>query len=169
MKKLLAAAVLLAALAAFAVTSAAAKTGGTDRPFKGKVVGAASAVTESSCLPLTPVRTYVEGSGVASHLGRVSMTSNHCPLLDGWNVDGHMTLVAANGDELHMTYEVVSDPAGIPTPGTVITATGDYVIVGGTGRFANATGEVDGTTLVTFTGLGTPWPFTMTWDGTLSY
>jgi hypothetical protein len=97
------------------------------------------------------------------------MTSSHCPLLDGRNVNGRMTLVAANGDELHLTYEAVSDPAGIPAPGTVITVTSDNVIVGGTGRFANATGEAQGTAVVTFTGLGTPWPFTMTWDGTISY
>jgi hypothetical protein len=169
MKKLLVAAVLLVALTAFAVASAAADTGGTDRPFTASLVGSAGAVPDSSC-PFPPgVRTYTEGSGVASHLGLVSMTGNHCPLLDGRSVGGQMTLVAANGDELHMTYEGVSDPVGLPPPGTVITFTSDNVIVGGTGRFANATGEVHETVLVTFTGLGTPWPFTSTWDGTLSY
>lgn len=169
MKKLLAATVLLAALTAFAVTSAAADTGGTDRPFAGTLAGSAIAVPDLSC-PFPPgVRTHPEASGVASHLGLVSMTSSHCPLLDGRSVDGHMTLVAANGDELYMTYEGVSDPVGIPAPGTVITFTSDNVIVGGTGRFANATGEAHGTALVIFTGLGSPWPFTMTWGGTISY
>jgi hypothetical protein len=172
MKKLLAAAVLLAALAAFAVASAAADTGGTDRPFTATMAGAAWAVPDSSCLtyPYSPgVRTHSEASGVASHLGLVSMTGSHCPLLDGRSVGGQMTLVAANGDELYMTFEGVSDPVGLPPPGTVITFTSDNVIVGGTGRFANATGEVHETVLVTFTGLGTPWPFTRTSYGTLSY
>jgi len=169
MKKLLGVAALLVALAAFAVTAAAADTGGTDRPFTATLAGEASAVPDSSC-PFPPgVRTYTEASGVTSHLGLVSVTGSHCPLLDGRSVDGQTTLVAANGDELYMTYEGVSDPVGIPEPGTVITFMSDNVIVGGTGRFASATGEVDVTVLVTFTGLGTPWPFTMTWDGAISY
>lgn len=168
MKKLLGAAALLAALATLAVTAAAAETGGTDRPFTGTLAGVAWAVPGSSCLPLAPVRTYSEASGVASHLGRVGMTSDHCPTDTGLT-GGHMTFVAADGDELHMTYEGTSDPPGVPTPGAVVTVTVDVVIDGGTGRFANATGAADMTGLVTFTGLATPWPATWTWTGTVSY
>jgi hypothetical protein len=140
--------------------------GGTDRPFEGSLVGEAWWVPDSTC-PLG-FRTLSEGSGVASHLGSISMVSDHCFALPNLDTGGHQTFVAANGDELHMTYEGTSDPA-IPVPGDVITVTADVVIVGGTGRFAHATGEADLIALVMFTGLGVHWPFTWTWEGTISY
>jgi hypothetical protein len=54
-----------------------------------------------------------------------------------------MIFTAANGDELHATNVGSNTPTG---PGT-IRFTGITTIVGGTGRFANATGElsVEGT------------------------
>ena len=167
MKKLLGAAALLAALAAFAVTAAAADTGGTDRPFTGTLVGFATFVPDVSC-PLG-LRTVSEGSGTASHLGLVSDASSHCYTPPNVMAGGRTTLVAANGDELHMTYTGTCDPANPPPPGGLVTCTSDDVIVDGTGRFANASGETHWTVLVTSAPLGDPWPLTVTWDGTLSY
>jgi hypothetical protein len=164
MKKLLGAAMVLAALMALGVAAAAAGTGGTDRPFKGALTGFATVAPDPSC-PIG-LRTDSEGSGTASHLGRVSMTSSHCtPAPDAFT--GRMTIVAANGDELYMTYSGTSEP--LPPVGGVILAPSHNVIVGGTGRFADATGEADFTALVTFAGLGVPLPITWTWDGTISY
>jgi hypothetical protein len=166
MKRLLGVAVLLAALAAFAVTVAAADTGGTDRPFKGKVVGSAAVAPDANC-PIG-LRTVSEGSGTGSHLGLVSMSSHHCtPVANA--IAGQMTLVAANGDELHMTYSGTCSAPPFPPVGGVITCTTHNVVVGGTGRFGDATGEVHLTALVTFAGFGAPLPATWTWDGTLSY
>lgn len=171
MKRLLGVAVLLAALAALGVSVAAADTGGTDRPFKGKIVGSASFRPDSGCLP-TGLRTLSTAEGTASHLGRVSMSSRHCTPPANAITGGEMTLVAANGDELRMTYAGTCSAPPFPPVGGVITCTTHDVVVGGTGRFADATGEAHFTALVTNAGLGPPppdWPATWIWDGTLSY
>ena len=73
-----------------------------------------------------------------------------------------MTLVAANGDEVHLTYAGTCDPLP-PSVGETLTCNTDSVIVGGTGRFANATGEAQVTGVVTYAGIGVPvWPVTWT-------
>ncbi len=158
-------AIAAAALVALAVGTSAALSaaGGTDRPFTGTLAGSATFPADLSC-PLG-FRTVSEGSGTASHLGLVSMTSSHCSALPNLMTQGQMTLVAADGDELQMTYTGVCSP-GMP----VITCNADNVIVGGTGRFADATGEAQVIGLVTFAGFDVPvWPVTWTWEGTLSY
>ncbi|HSC90185.1 MAG TPA: hypothetical protein VLB86_00875 [Gaiellaceae bacterium] len=166
MKKLLGVAALLVALAALAVASAAADTGGSDRPFTGTLVGSATWLPDGSCPPVG-LRTWSEGSGTASHLGLVGMSSNHCTP-PGDVISGEMTFFAANGDEVHMTYSGTCGP--LPPVGGTITCTVENVIVGGTGRFANATGEADVTGHVTWLGFGVPvMPARWTWDGTISY
>lgn len=88
---------------AFVVTAATADAGGTDRPFTGTLAGSATFPLDSSC-PFTGRRTWSEASGTASHLGLVTMVSNDCTPPADVITGGQMTLVAANGDELHMTY-----------------------------------------------------------------
>ena len=166
MKRLLGATLLLVALMALGVAAAAAGTGGTVRPFKGTLTGFATFLPDPSC-PIG-LRTNGEGSGTASHLGVVSMTSSHCTPATDLLQGGQMTLVAANGDELYMTYSGTSGP--FPPVGGVILAPSHNVVVGGTGRFAHATGEADFTVFVTFAGFGVPvWPATWAWDGTIRY
>jgi hypothetical protein len=168
MKKLLGVAALLVALTAFAVTAAAADTGGTDRPFTGTLVGSATVAPDANC-PIG-LRTVSEGSGTGSHLGLVAMTSSHCTPVANEIGPGQMTLVAANGDEVHMTYSGTCSAPPFPPVGEPITCNTENVVVGGTGRFANATGEAHVTALVTWTGFGAPLlPATWTWDGTISY
>ena len=168
MRKLLAVAVVLAALMAFLVAAAAADTGGTDRPFKGTLAGSATFPFDLNC-PIG-LRTVSEGSGTASHLGHVTMVSNHCTPPGNAITGGQMTLVAANGDELHITYSGTCSAPPFPPVGEVLTCSTDNVIVGGTGRLADATGEAQMTADVTNAGFGAPeWPITWTWDGTLSY
>jgi hypothetical protein len=74
----------------------------------------------------------------ANHLGRAHLTSDKIINV----VDGTQTLdatfVAANGDELHGTGTGTSTPSG---PG-LIAFTSTLTFDGGTGRFANATGEI---------------------------
>ena len=167
MKKLLRVATLLAALTAFAVTAAAADIGGSDRPFTGTLVGAAWVAADADC-PIG-LRTVSEGSGTARHLGLVSMSSRHCTPVTNV-IAGQMTLVAANGDEVHATYSGTCEPFPLPPVGETITCNTENVIVGGTGRFADATGEAHMTALVTWTGFGAPLlPAAWTWDGTISY
>ena len=169
MKRLLPAAVLLVALAAFGVSAAAADTGGTNRPFEGTIAGSATFPLDATC-PFTGRRTWSAASGTASHLGFVTMISNHCTPLANAITGGQMTLVAANGDELHLTYSGTCSAPPFPPVGEALTCSTDNVIVGGTGRFADATGEAEITAHVTNAGFGAPeWPATWTWHGTLSY
>lgn len=166
MRRLLGVAVLLAALGALGVAAAAADTGGSDRPFTAKLAGSATFLPDATC-PIG-LRTWTQGSGTASHLGLVSMSSNHCTPPADVITGGRMTLVAANGDEVHMTYRATCDQ--FPNLGEVFACNGENVIVGGTGRFANASGEARGPALVTFAGIGVPvWPITWSWDGAISY
>jgi hypothetical protein len=169
MKKLLGALALLAALMALGVAAATAGTGGADRPFQGTLAGSAAFLPDSTCPP-TDRRTWSEASGTASHLGRVTMVSNHCTPPANALTGGRMTFVAANGDELYMTYSGTCSAPPFPPVGEVFTCTTDNVIVGGTGRFADATGLVHITAHVTNAGFGAPeWPVTWTWVGTLGY
>ena len=103
-----------------------------------------------------------EGIGKVSHLGRITFAGHHCLQLRGlafvgdvaivtWAfVDGGNTWTAANGDEVWLADDDLTsvwsvDPASLG--GTLIvldTATsGTVQIVGGTGRFTDATGTVD--------------------------
>jgi hypothetical protein len=78
------------------------------------------------------------GTGHDTHLGRVTWASEHCfQLSAGTFSDARVVITAANGDQLHATYE------GVMTGET--TFTDSVVITGGTGRFAGATGSVDET------------------------
>ena len=168
MKKLLGAAVLFAAVAAFAVSVVAADTGGADRPFTGKLTGAAWVTPDPSC-PIG-LRTVSESSGTASHLGFVSMSSSHCTPATNVITGGQWTFVAADGDEVYMTYSGTCVPFPLPPVGETITCHTPAAIVGGTGRFTNATGVTHVTGVVTWTGFGAPLlPATWTWDGSISY
>ena len=169
MKRLLAALVLLVVLAALGVSTATADSGGTNRPFQGTIAGSATFSLDATC-PFTGRRTSSAASGVASHLGLVTMVSDHCTPPANDVTGGHMTFVAANGDELHMTYSGTCTAPPFPPVGEALTCTTHNVVVGGTGRFADATGEIHVTALVTNAGFGAPeWPATWAWEGTLSY
>ena len=90
-------------------------------------------------LPSTPpiVRQTDTGTCQLSHLGRTSYAGVLELDLAAGTQRGERTLTAANGDVLRMVSVGTSTPGG---PGLV-----DFVatltFVGGTGRFANATGE----------------------------
>ena len=108
-----------------------AKAGGTDRPIQGGMTGEIIFLFDWEH-PTCPVKTVSDTYGTISHLGKVWAHWSHCPpiVLPGYT-DGHMVLTAANGDTIIGEYE---------------DADGDspFVIdlVGGTGRFAGAHGQV---------------------------
>lgn len=78
------------------------------------------------------------GTGVMSHLGRVTWTTEHCfQLFAGTFGDAEVVTTAANGDRLFGTYD------GMMTSDTTFAET--VVITGGTGRFSGATGSIDET------------------------
>jgi hypothetical protein len=101
-------------------------------------------------------RWWIEGSGTASHVGRFNIGKSMClDPVTGSVTDGDGVLVAANGDRVHMVFTgqvVQSEP---PTFELL------YEIVGGTGRFENARGELAIRTVLTsestWTSSGSGW------------
>ena len=165
-----AAGLMLAVLVAPAATAA----GGT-RPFEARMAGQVHwefpGTTPSGCANVT---TMTDAPGQARHLGAIVASWSHCPDEPFNTEDGVLTIVAANGDELHGTYDYdpMSESNDIP-----------IVFDGGTGRFADASGYVVATydiVPVFIPGCSDPNPFncfdfTVPWDwwatlsGTISY
>jgi hypothetical protein len=137
-----------------------------DRPFKGVVVGGGAVVPDASC-PLG-LRTVMWASGEVTHLGLTSMTGSHCtPAFGPGSFTGVQTFVAANGDKLETTYTATVEPFE-PVEGAIMTGPGDTVITGGTGRFADASGEF----VVTMRGIlhfTAPMELTFAWDDEIAY
>jgi hypothetical protein len=111
---------------------ASAHSGCTDRAVKGTI----SVVVHSdrSTVPGTVTGT---GVGVMSHLGRfVGYVEGR--LVPGVGGSGPLVIVAANGDRLTGTSTFSSDgpPLELHTTTTIFTVTG------GTGRFADASGQM---------------------------
>jgi hypothetical protein len=143
-------------------------TNSANRPFKGSVTGEATFVPGTNCPNFGGLRTDSAATGTASHLGRVSMTGQHCTPPPGQEITGgEMTLVAANGDELYFEYSATGGP--LPMPGEVIVIDTDFEITGGTGRFEGAQGGGDMTAYVVFAPLEPAWPGTWVWEGTIGY
>ena len=82
-------------------------------------------------------RAFLEGEGHATHLGRFTITLNHCGKPNLPLSDGQGTFVAANGDLLHITYFGVGGLTGAPP---IFGFESRVTFAGGTGRFAEATG-----------------------------
>lgn len=128
----------VAALFLVAVTPMAlAATGGTDRPFKASFEGPVHwefpGDFPSDCDEVT---TVTESPGRATHMGKVTISSSHCPDEPDYVDDGVATIVAANGDQLFMVYDY--DP--FDEDNTI-----PVRFDGGTGRFDGATGEAEWT------------------------
>jgi hypothetical protein len=80
----------------------------------------------------------VPGEGVATHLGSSTWHATMWVYLSG-SQHGEMEFTAANGDELHGTF----DGHGYRDSEGVSHFEGTYEFDGGTGRFEHATGEGD--------------------------
>lgn len=176
MKKRYGIAGLVLLLVTVMASTAAAGPNGTDRPFKGQAVGEATFLLENPLgCPTEPVgfgiTTATDAYGTASHLGRMSLHSDHCPLLDGSISEGTMVFVAANGDELHANYTGEATPIP-PNIGDAIVAI-TYLSIdpdASTGRFAGATGEAVLHAEIVFEGFDDfAWPWRATWEGAVSY
>lgn len=111
-------------------------------------------------LPTLPTgfRGEIAGTGNASHLGKVTLSSSDCILLVGTNgfffFSTQFVLTAANGDQMYGKYQgaLGSTPAS-PVP----QISGTFEVTGGNGRFAGATGSgvIDGYEDINFsTGIG---------------
>jgi hypothetical protein len=160
----------------FVVSMAFADIGGTDRPFKATLVGAARwefpGSSPSNCAEVT---TLTEATGQGTHMGQIEAFWSHCPAEPDNVNDGRLRLVATNGDELYGTYDY--DPNS---------ESNDIQITfnGGTGSFEDASGTVVATYEVipqfipecdpepdpfSCFDFFVPWPWSATLTGTISY
>jgi hypothetical protein len=130
---------LLTALAFSAITANASQ----NLPFR---VGDEGTITFTS-----PSTAKTTGTGHATHLGRIRSDGNltivaevTCPDNEvGFSVEMQDTFTAANGDKLTTAITMQL----CPIAPRIYHSVGTYVVTGGTGRFANATGSgvFDGT------------------------
>ncbi len=103
----------------------------------------------------------VSGTGTATHIGRFTIVEPNNSIER--NADGSLTITgtaiitAANGDEIHATH---SGSVHFLSNG-MAQVTAEFTIMGGTGRFAGATGS--------FEVLSLPNPGDYTLNGTISY
>lgn len=171
MRKLFALLALSGLLIAMVAVPAGAQSDA--RPFKAFMTGELFwDETAFECLAVTgiPVRSYMDATGRVSHLGRTTLEGSHCTPQGNEYGPSVMTLVAANGDEVHMEYHGVCPPLDTVPIGGVLTCSLEFDVAGGTGRFADATGEGSGTLSLIWLGIGEPrtsaW---WTWTGTIGY
>src|SRR4051794_38104795 len=125
------------ALAALAALAAAMPAPADDQvPFKGAWAGR---TISAAPLPEDPLVIAVvsSGTGEATHLGRYTMTSPHLSYLLTGFAEGEQQFTAANGDTLTAHFSGYFTP----TPDGFLAADLQATIVGGTGRFAGATGD----------------------------
>jgi hypothetical protein len=150
-------------LLAFSAT-ASAKTKAL--PFKGYMIGTI-AFSPGAPGPLPNLWVTTNAVGDVAHLGASTMWSQHAAAND---FGGVMTLTAANGDTVECTYVGVGNIPPDIAIGDWYDVSSVTTIVGGTGRFAAASGSADGVASLQFMGFGAPvWPGIWSWTGTISY
>ena len=149
-----------------APTATASPTTSHPQPIFGTTSGADAYASPATCPAGATWRFIGSGTGRLSHLGTVTATNTHCTFaMDGVFSGGQMTMTAANGDELFMTYSgsfVLDNPTD-PTRSDVELT---WQIVGGTGRFEDAEGTGTGTGFSLISGMDST--TTMNYDGMIS-
>lgn len=152
----------IAALCAVAI-SPSPVVGAAPRPFKAELTGNAHLSPTDDPFVL---RNDETGQGQATHLGRFTWAdvefADFAAVPGGVAVIGMFTMTAANGDRLYGTFTsegVFADPS-------TLVIHGEFEFIGGTGRFAGATGggEIDAVG-----SLAPGLPFAGTIDGTIVY
>lgn len=118
-----------------------ARGGSAGRPAAARPISGRCELTVGP-LPSAPpiIRQTDTGTCQLSHLGRTSFAGVLELNLVTGTQRGERTLTAANGDVLRVVSVGTSTPSG---PG-VVSFVGTFTIVGGTGRFADATGQARG-------------------------
>ena len=139
----------------------------SERPFVGGAKGVAVFDFSNPRGCAAGFTTVTDAKGTATHLGLTALHSEHCVTPTG-GMEGTMVLTDANGDEIHATYSGNSTAPG--AIGEPIHVTASVVIAGGTGRFANASGQADLTASIIFEGFEKlTWPGEWDWEGVVSF
>ena len=129
---------LMVWLAVVSPGAAVAKAGGTDRPVNGTASGTVR-------LNLLTHHYAAEVSGTSTQVGLYGARDEGSgAFLPDFSFagTGEVSLVAANGDEIHGSSSLTTSPF---TPGAVEhTTTEVTTLTGGTGRFEDATGTLTG-------------------------
>jgi len=178
-RRLLGVAAVVLFVAAFVLATPASATHGQpgkQLPAWGAVAGTVTSVDYAPGFPF--VRSTFGGrcsvpsdwvtshtfTGEVSHGGLSTGVGSHCGRLDyatGAIIDADevIMMTAANGDTLNSRGNGYTFPDG--------TTTGELTIVGGTGRFAGATGESTSSGRADLT--ATPWTYTLSFSGWIAY
>src|SRR5690349_3658977 len=107
-----------------------------ERPFALKGAGVAPLIIDEAghLIGATPT-----GSGTATHLGQWTVSGNvrYTPDSDGvLHSSGEATLTAANGEKVYFLIDGILDPVSAIDQGV-------FRFAGGTGQFANASGDIN--------------------------
>ena len=160
MKRTYRLALTVVAAALVATPWAGAGTDSKQVPFHLEADYVAAPSANSSPCPATQVRVDISVTGgTATHLGRITSRDYYAclnPLT--FEFFGRYVFVAANGDSIDGAYEGRFMPTADPT---VLAIDAHWIVDGGTGRFAGATGSG------TASGLGTPSGGHLVQDGTI--
>ena len=111
-----------------------------------------------------PAVQLVNGTGVASHLGKSSFIANanvNFSTAPPFAIAGTATFKAANGDQFYTQFTGSFTPATAGPSLSII----NHVITGGNGRFENATGAFTATSVST----SVPLTNNVTMEGAISY
>lgn len=133
------------------VAAPAQARAGTMRPWEGSYVSAAPGVLIAPGDPDAEERCTARGlftlrgvtEGHATHVGRFTAVSSNCtafPIPGPVEIiDGRIVITAANGDQILSTYSGRQEAVDLGTGSAAFEVSNR--IVGGTGRFADASGE----------------------------
>ncbi len=165
------------ALGAMLLLSIAGPAAAADpaRPFRGTAAGPSTIGAPIAACPAgTMFFVEANGTGNFTHLGRVTYTLQQCAAVnfatgEGWTTKkGLMTITAANGDRLMLSYDMTFVATPVPVPTTAVGSM-DWIVSGGTGRFAAATGSGDASVKVRYTPDLTGADFFSIWWGKIAY
>ena len=105
-------------------------------PFVAVFTSSVAAPPAELCNGGTGVLIHVQGAGHATYLGQFTATQTYCGNMDGTSFsDGVFTLTGANGDSIQGR-----STGFLQQTGSNAKIWGAYLIVGGTGHFAVASG-----------------------------
>jgi hypothetical protein len=127
----------------------------------------------------SPVTGDYSGSGVATHLGKLTFVGNVAtsrtdnPLVFDWVGTVPQTTIAANGDTILFSTSGQVELIPLDSTFTTFSAiwTGEFVVLGGTGRFASVGPAAQPLEVVAindpFTFADPEWSFSWTLDGSI--